>query len=180
MLCLKRQFAGLRYGLYITVQLLRVVGDSSVDSELPFCAKGAYRGGPVEYLYPHRSLLAAEISPYPAPCRIMGPSTPPPSDRQMRFLCSSLLVCGRDDLLSRYSRIQISSLAARASLREILPPLRQFFPCLRPTTASLPRVFPSRPTSRVFLFARFLYPPLCRARLIHLPPSQLPRGPNPP
>lgn len=115
MLCLKRQFAGLRYGLYITVQLLRVVGDSSVDSELPFCAKGAYRGGPVEYLYPHRSLLAAEISPYPAPCRIMGPSTPPPSDRQMRFLCSSLLVCGRDDLLSRYSRIQISSLAARAS-----------------------------------------------------------------
>lgn len=62
MLCLKRQFAGLRYGLYITVQLLRVVGDSSVDSELPFCAKGAYRGGPVEYLYPHRSLLAAEIS----------------------------------------------------------------------------------------------------------------------
>jgi len=40
LLCLKRQFAGLRYGLYITVQLLWVVGDSSVDSELPFCTKG--------------------------------------------------------------------------------------------------------------------------------------------
>lgn len=40
-LCLKRQFAGLRYGLYITAQLLRMVGDSSVDSELLlFCAKG--------------------------------------------------------------------------------------------------------------------------------------------
>lgn len=36
LLCLKRQFAGLRYGLYITAQLLRVVGDSSVDSELSF------------------------------------------------------------------------------------------------------------------------------------------------
>lgn len=29
LLCLKRQFAGLRYGLYIMAQLVRVVGDSS-------------------------------------------------------------------------------------------------------------------------------------------------------
>lgn len=136
MLCLKRQFASLRYGLYITVQLLRVVGDSSVDSELPFCAKGTYRGGPVGYLYlyPHRSFLAVEISlPRAVPDQGGGPSTPPPSDRQMRFLCSSLLVCGQDDLLSRYSRIQISSLAARANPRELLPPLRQFFPRFRPS-----------------------------------------------
>lgn len=39
LLCLKRQFAGLRYGLYITAQLVRVVGDSSL-AIAPLCSAG--------------------------------------------------------------------------------------------------------------------------------------------
>lgn len=79
----------------------------------------------------------------------------------MRFLCSSLLVCGRDDLLSRYSRIQISSCAGRA----------------RPPRAASP---PSALFDRLVLFLlrslslapsplhRFLYPSFRCTRLIHL------------
>lgn len=134
MLCLKRQFTGLRYGLYITVQLLRVVGDSSIDSELPFCAKGGLpaRALSVRHLYPHRSLLAAEISLPRAMPGSAGPSTPPPSARQMRFLCSSLLVCGRDDLLSRYKSYS-NILSCRASEPSRAPSSANFFPAFRPS-----------------------------------------------
>lgn len=68
LLCLKRQFAGLRYGLYITVRLLRVVGDSSVDSaSKPPLAdlRGPYGGpsGPERAPYTPTIPSRGEISP---------------------------------------------------------------------------------------------------------------------
>lgn len=133
MLCLKRQFAGLRYGLYITVQLQRVVGDSSVDSELPFCAKGTYRGDPVGlYLYPRRSFLTAEISlPLVMSDREEGGAKGLLLPHHQTGKCVSCVArCSFADG-TIYSRgivvFKYLLLAARANSRELLPSLRQFF-----------------------------------------------------
>lgn len=119
LLCLKRQFAGLRYGLYITAQLLRMVGDSSVDSELLlFCAKGIHRARipPALFLFP----LAVK-SPLLVLCRTRGLLL----SHHLAGKCVScvarcLFVDGT--IYSRYSRIQISACRAseRARSRELL------------------------------------------------------------
>jgi hypothetical protein len=165
LLCLKRQFADLRYGLYITARLPRwwwwwwwwwEIARSIVRASLPFAdlARGPIGASP-DSVHSHHSSLQRSLPSTP-PCRANpGPFASPPAGRQMRFLCSSLLVCGRDDLLSRYSRIQISSCRARerASERDlaelpvrfadfstdfVLPPslCRLFSSPLRPPTPS--------------------------------------------
>jgi len=123
LLCLKRQFAGLRYGLYITARLPRwwwEIARSIARASLPFAdlARGPVGASP-DSVHSHHIPPCNGGLPSTPPCGANpGPFASPPAGRQMRFLCSSLLVCGRDDLLSRYSRIQISSCRARERASE--------------------------------------------------------------
>lgn len=82
-------------------------------------------------------------SPLPGPMSDPGPPTPPPPSRQMRFLCSSMLVCGRDDLLAVQSYSNICLCLARAllfcrALRRFL--LRSFRSSVLPAALVPPRL----------------------------------------
>jgi len=155
------------------VQLLRVVGDSSVDSELPFCAKGTYRGGPVGYLYPQRSFLAAEIS-LPRVMPYHGPSILPPSGTGKCVSCVARCSFADETIYSRgivvfkYPLLPRERTFASSFLRSA-----NFFPTFALPSFSLPHVSLSPPPLTSFFLSDFFIPPFRRTCLIHLPPLQL-------
>lgn len=91
--------------------------------------RGIHRANPAR---PHYSSARCE-SPLPDPMSDPGPPTPPPPSRQMRFLCSPMLVCGRDDLLAIQSYSNICLCLARALLFCRAPPISSpLLPFFRP------------------------------------------------
>lgn len=147
----------------------------------PFVRRGLTDEGPVGHLYPRRSFLAAELSlPRVMPDRGEGGLLLPHHRTGKCVSCVARCSFADGTIYSRGIVVfKYPLLPRERTLTEFLPPL--IFSPLSPF--SLSRVSPSsflpRRASPLFL-PDFFIPPFCRTRLIHLPLSQLPQGPNPP